>query len=388
MISEINLIKFIIGRMINSKEERIKGLLSLQRINWRIFKELIVYHDLIPFAYLTLKNSNSFLPQDLREFLKNNYYCTLTRCQNLWQEFLRMSIAFEQAGITLVPIKGIALLQDIYTNLPFRPMTDIDLIVKEEDLKKAEVVFYDLGYRKELYGLKEEYWRRNQYHITFYKKEEQKVPFVELHWSLDFKRKNRLILPELWERIRKLDVDGTRINLLSPEDTLFSLALHNRRFGRTLCLKNTYDFILLLNKYASDIDWNYVLNQSRKYNLCSTLFFALCQVKLLSDLNVPEFVWKELNLPNWKMRLIQRFIEQNTFLWDKKVQNKNLYLKSHFLLYDNIWEPIDYIVNIPKEQFAKFYEFEPYDKKTDFLYWNRMFYIPFKVMYSLILKTN
>ena len=167
MSSEIDLIKFIIGVMLGSKETRIEDLLSLHPINWQRVKEYVIYHDLTPFAYLALKNSDSFLPQDLREFLENNYYCALVRCQNLWQEFLRISMAFEQADINLVPIKGLALLGDIYTQMPIRLMTDIDLLVKEVDLPKAEALFCDLGYRKEMYGLKEEYWRKNQCHITF-----------------------------------------------------------------------------------------------------------------------------------------------------------------------------------------------------------------------------
>jgi hypothetical protein len=383
MDSEINLIKLIIKVMAGIKEEKSKDLLNLNIINWERFKDLIIYHDLTPFAYLALKNSDSFLPQDLKEFLENNYYCALVRCQNLWQEFLRISTAFEQAKINLLPIKGMALLQNIYTQHPLRPMTDIDLLVKEGDLLKAEAIFCDLGYRKELYGLKEEYWRKNQCHITFYKKEDEKAPFIELHWGLDFKRKNRFILPELWERVRTINVDGRFIKVLSPEDTLFSLALHIRRFGRPLCLKNVYDLILLLSKYASNFNWDYVLSQSRKYNIYSTVFFILSQTKLLFELDIPGYVWEELNLPIYKRRLIQKFIEKNTFLVDKKMQSNSLYLKSHFLLYDSLWEPIEYILNIPQEQFAKFYGLKSYDKKTDFLYKNRLFYIPYKAVFNL-----
>ena len=125
------------------------------------------------------------------------------------------------------------------------------------------------------------------------------------------------------------------------------------------------------------------MKQSRKYNLCSTVFFIICQAKLIYELNIPGYVWKELNLPNWKRKLINRFIEKNTFLLDKRMQNKNLYLKSHFLLYDNFWEPINYIINIPKERFAKYYGLGTYDTNTDFFYRNRLLYIPFKVISNL-----
>lgn len=380
--SEIELIRIILKRIAG---EGIKGVRDLlNSVNWERFKDLIIYHDLTPFTYSVLKDFNSFLPKDLREFLKNNYYCVLVRCQRLWQEFLRISMAFQQMGIMLLPIKGMALLYDIYSYKPIRPMTDLDLLVKEEDLPKAELIFCELGYRKELYGLEEEYWRKNQCHIAFYKKEEEKAPFVELHWSLDFKRENRNILPKLWERIREINVDGKTIKLLSPEDTLFSLALHNRRFGKTLCLKNVYDLILLLNKHASGFGWDYVLNQSRKYGICSTLFFILYQANLLLGLKLPKYVWRELDLPTWKRRIIQRFIEKNTFLSTEEMQNKNLYLKSHFLLYDSFWKPINCVINIPKEQFTKYYGLAIYTERTKFLYQMRLLYMPLKYIWEKV----
>jgi len=78
----------------------------------------------------------------------------------------------------------------------------------EENLIKAiarKIIGKETEGIKELYGLKETYWRKNQCHIVFYKKiEEKNLPFVETHWGIDFKRKNRSILPELWGRIEAI----------------------------------------------------------------------------------------------------------------------------------------------------------------------------------------
>ncbi|MFC1623905.1 nucleotidyltransferase family protein [Candidatus Omnitrophota bacterium] len=378
MNPERALVLFVVEQMVHNKRTKEVEDLCFKDIDWSRFKEIITYHDLTPFAYSLLKDFDSSLPQDLMEFLKNNYYCALVRCQSLWQEFLRISGAFKESNITLLPIKGMALLHDLYMDKPIRPMTDIDILVKEDDIKKAEAIFSDIGYRKELYDLREEYWRENQCHIAFYKKEKEGLPFVELHWGIDFKRENRTILPELWGRTRCIDVDGKRIDLLSPEDTLFSLALHNRRFGRTLCLKNAYDVMLLLNKYSNNFDWDYCLDMNRKYRLCASLFFILYQAKFLLETNIPGNIMKKLNVPNWKKRMIRYFIEKNTFSLDLTKKGKDLYLKNHFLLYDSFWEPIKYILDIPREQFAKFYGLEAYNKKTDFLYKMRLMYMPLK----------
>lgn len=384
--SEADLIKIIVDKLVNDKKKIDKDALNLNAVDWQKFKDLITYHEISPFAYLILKKFDSDLPHYIREFLKNNYYCALIRCQSLWREFMRISQAFEESGITVLPLKGAALLADIYLQHFCRPMTDIDILIKEKSLDEAETILNNLGYKKELYGLKQEYWTRNQCHLSFYKQEAEET-LVELHWEIDFKRDNRGILPEFWDRIKEIDSESKSIKTLSPEDTLFSLALHNRRFGKTLSLKNVFDIIILLDKYPG-FDWDYVLDKSRKYKIRSTVFFALCQASLLYEISIPECVWEGLNVASWKKMMILGFIKQNTFSIKQSVRNKSLYLKKHFLLYDNLREPVSYILNIPIEQFAKFYGFEAYDKRTNVLYKYRLIYMPYKAVASLITNEN
>jgi hypothetical protein len=357
--------------------------LVINGVNWDRVKDLITYHELAPFAYSTLKDLDCYLPQDFREFLNNSYYYTLFRQLTFESEFLKIAKAFEEKRVDIVPIKGMALIQDVYLEKPPRPMVDIDLLVKEEDIEKSEVVFNDLGYKKDLLGLKEEYWRYGKCQFSFYKKEDKRLPLVELHWNLDFrsldlKRKNRVVLPDLWHRIRKVNIDGRTVKIPSPEDTLFILSLHQRHYGWVLSLKSVLDLGLLLNMYRSSFDWDYVLKESQRGQMNSTVFYLLYSASIFLDSDIPKDVWTGLKIPFWKRKLVQNFVEKNTFRQRNININKNLYLKSHFLLYNTIWEPIEYIINIPKEEFAGFYNLKPYDKKTKFLYKNRLFYMPLK----------
>ncbi|MFH1504505.1 MAG: nucleotidyltransferase family protein [Candidatus Omnitrophota bacterium] len=382
MIPEIEFIKAVVRKLVGVEEDNIETLLNSQSINWERFKEFINYHELTPFVYSLVKDFSSLLPLDLIEFLKNNHYCALVRCQGIRQEFLRILTAFEQAEVMLLPLKGAALLEDIYIRMPLRLMTDIDFLVKEGDVEKGASILYDAGYKKQLGGFTEEYWKQDQCHITFVFKKENKLCVTELHWGIDFKRKGRAILPEIWDRVREVNREGRAIKLLSPEDTLFSLALHARRFGKVLSLKNVYDAALLLNKYEKTFDWEYCLNVSKKYELCSALFFILYQVEFLSGLNFYQRLMKELNVSKYKKKLIQNFIEKYTFLPDAQTQRKKLYLKSHFLLYDTFKEPANYILNIPQEQFANYYGLNAYSRKANFFYKSRLFYMFFKVISS------
>ncbi|RKY28903.1 MAG: hypothetical protein DRP74_09405, partial [Candidatus Omnitrophota bacterium] len=344
-----------ISKRINNQKYRALSLIKERDINWSRFKDSLAYHGLIPFAYVSLKEHLSLLPKGLVEVLTSTYHYCLMFSSRLEEKFLSLASIFEANGITLIPIKGVGLLEDLYPDYPIRPSTDIDVLVQEQDIDRAVGLLEEAGFEKHLEGLKEEYWRKKQYHLVFVRfgrksyqgeaaneKSNGHSIIVELHWDLDYRRKRRQLLSQMFKRLREFSMRGRRIKLLSVEDTFFALALHQRRFGKTLALRDACDIARLLNKYASSFDWDYVLNEAKKSKVCSTIFFSLYQVQYLLGINVPTYVWRELNLSTWKQRAIRRFIEKNTFLADKNIQAKNLYLRAHFLLYDSFWEPVDY----------------------------------------------
>lgn len=358
---------------------RLGAIIASGDLDWGRFRELLVHHELITFIYPLFKDFSSAVPPAFMEALKNNYYHALLRNQGIWKEFLRIWEAFQKEDILVIPIKGVSFLEDIYRKNPVRFMVDIDLLSPEKDFARSEQIFLRLGYHKELLGLKEEYWRKKQYHITFHGEKGKKLPVVELHWGLDYKRQNKHLLPQVWQRLREIGPDDFKIKVLCAEDALFSLALHNRRFGKPLCLKNILDLALLLNKYRDGFDWEYVLLQSRKYRMRATVFFILAQLNFASGRIIHKNIEQALGVSVLQKKIIRRFIRKNTF----SLKSEGLYLKSHFLLYDNIWEPVEYILHIPQEQFSRYYQLPQYSRKTVILYRLRFFYIPFKAVLNL-----
>ncbi|MBU1853443.1 MAG: nucleotidyltransferase family protein [Candidatus Omnitrophica bacterium] len=357
--------------------EKIENLLMQEKIEWKKFREIIVYHELCAFAYICLKKHLYLLPNNSMELLKKDYYFCLTHQVFLWREFLRIAHIFRDKNIEFTPLKGIAFFIDnMYGERRYlRPMVDIDLMVKKETLPLVERILGSLGYEKHLGGNKEDYWKSQNYHLPFIKKRQKGLPcMAEMHWDLDYKRKNPL-LPYLWSRIKKMRLDGKEISLLSPEDTLFSIALHHRRFGKMLCLKNVCDTAMLLERYKDDIDWHYILREAEREGMRTILYFIFTQATLLLDVKIPPFVLRRLDIPGYKRQLIERFILSNTFAVESGLNNyKSLYLRTHFLIYDNIWDPVKCVLGLPLEQFAKFYSLQPYSRRTNLLYKIRYLY--------------
>ncbi len=369
----------IIGEVVTQKkDERMPALIGASTIDWDVFKRGLGYHGLGPLAYMSLKAYADTLPPDIVGTLKATYYASLKQVVAFEEHFFILEAACAQQGLLMVPFKGMAIVEDLYAENPVRPSCDIDVLVHREDIDQVITVMEGLGFEKELSGLKESYWR-TQYHIALRKNVHGRRPLVvEVHWDIDYPRKGRPLLPEKFNRLREIAVGGRKVKILSVEDTFFGLALHQRRFGQVLNLKDVCDMGRLLKKYAATFDWDYIIRESRSSRLRATVYFALFQVKFFFDIHVPEQVMAVLAVPSFQKKMIERFIRRNTFWDDPDYNLKDRFLKVHFLLYDDIWEPAVYILVIPIEQFAKFYELDPYTRKTRWLYHFSFFYVIFR----------
>ncbi len=354
-----------------------------ESLDWENLETLLNYHEIAPFMYLAVKPYRHLLPDRIDQFLHTHYWSSVTNNLLYEREYRVVHDAFQKEEVGLTPIKGVALMWDLYPRYSIvRPMGDIDVLIREKDYSKACDILEEIGYKKNLEGLTEDYWLNRQCHVVFLKQREVSYPLrLELHLRLDFKRDNKDILPLVWERTRGFEADGKRIQLLSPEDTLFSLALHQRRFGKMFCLKYVLDTSLLLRKYREDFDWDYVFTECKKNALFSCVYFLLCQVKLFADNDILDTAGSPL-FPLHKKRKerMARFIskEMNTLNLSQKV--KQNYFKAHFLLYDSYWEPIRYIVSIPQEQFAKFYGLQSYSLRSRLFYRFRFAYMIFRLV--------
>lgn len=381
-IPEVNILLRLAKLLVYKEGNCIEEFIREKSIDWDKFVFLLAYHEFYAFAYSYFRENRYLLKVKEIEGLKNSYYYSLFYTSILWQEFMEINEVFNNTHIKCVPLKGIGLIAEgLYSDKMYlRPMCDIDLLVRKEDFNRVEKILGDLGYKKALHGLEESYWKKKNYHLAFRKVRGGNVPLsVEVHWALDYKR-NKFILPRLWGRTRKRVVENKNVHLLSPEDTLFSLALHQRRFGKVFCLKNICDAALILSRYSNKFDWVYVVEEALSGGMCTTLYFLLAKVKLLLEGNVPDWVEKSLNIPKYKRRLIEKFILEKTFSLISISKNigkhtKKEYLKNHFLLYDNFLEPIKYIFFIPQEQFAKFYRLPFYTPRTTFFYRIRYLYM-------------
>jgi len=378
MKTEIKIIKYLLKEIVYKKHSAslFEGLRSSD-INWKKLNSIIIYNELGPFLYVLLKERHSLVPENIFKFLKESYYFSLFNYMILFDELLEILKESKKNNILIIPIKGFSFSEEYYRRFGFRPLVDIDLLIKDNDFDKSISFLEGLGYKKHLSGASEDYWRKKQCHIGFIKIIKDIPVIVELHWALDFKRYKNEIMPDLWRRLKKIFLEKDEFPVMSPEDTLISLALHQRRFGKVLNLKYICDAGIILEK--EEIDWDYIMKTAKEDSIRTTLYFLFLQIQFVLDKDLSKHL-KELKIPFWHRKLIGMTIRKHIYSPQNITHFPHIYILCHFLLYDAITYPITYILNIPQEQFARFYQLPFYTPKTKRLYKLRYLYIPYKLI--------
>jgi hypothetical protein len=353
---------------------------SLNNAELEIVLKESLYHSLTNLTYLTIKTSDRY--KELTHHpafaqLKNNYMMTVKDNMLKQKEFIDIHNVFETAGMPLVPIKGMALLFDVFQSDLSRSMADIDILIKKGDLEKAKQLMQNLGYKTALGNFSEEYYTGYYHHLPFFK-----ASMVELHWDLAVPRPNKIILPELWDRLQKIEHNNAFLNILSPEDTIFSLALHLSRFNTPFSLKPIYDIYRIMEKYDKEIDWEYLSKYSGLNRLNSIIYYSLVSVKTIFEYPVSE---KELGMfyPGiLRASLLKLFINRVknrgvTRLIKSASFRKYAYIFLRILLYDYLCDFIKFIVFIPEEEFSRFYSIKFPSKISSAIYSLRFLAMPF-----------
>jgi hypothetical protein len=144
----------------------------------------------------------------------------------VWTETLKgIAAAFRQADLPMVSLKGPCLAERLYGDAALRACYDLDLLVRQSDLARAERLLTDIGFLPD--NDADDYhqrWRR-------------KAAILELHHNLENPKAFDFDMDAIWARTRLSEFQGVPIRLLGVSDEMLYLCFHavRHRFER-LCL--------------------------------------------------------------------------------------------------------------------------------------------------------
>ncbi|RXZ81468.1 hypothetical protein EBB07_14150 [Paenibacillaceae bacterium] len=192
-------------------------------------------------------------PEFFSGHLKRNYEATMY--QNLVFRHTEYKVLqkFEEKQIFAIPLKGTRFAERYFGHFAARGTSDIDLLVKPEQLQEAIAAVKGMGFKLD---------KMIHNHAVLYRLIEgtHHPLMVELHWTLDKKYCSELKDKPFWEESRPLEA-YRYIRELSTQHTFYFIILHSMRH-RMESIRFVMDISQILFNAGDEIDFPRLLQQA------------------------------------------------------------------------------------------------------------------------------
>lgn len=275
-------------------------------LDWEKLYGLAVEGRLTPlFAHKSPQGAPDWFRERCRRDLRENQGHHIL----LYQQLSKIMDAFAAAEVPLIVLKGPAHADLVYPNPSWRPMVDIDLLVKPADWAASIEILEQLGFASEASDwsdLTEELTGQ----IALLKPMGPAVTAVELHRDLRMLSERMAVRGEVnleraWAEARSYVVAGARALTLSPEDTVVYASTHwaQHHFFSSIWL---LDIALMASRH--DIRWDKLVRQAHLDGTAHFLWCALFLGQSLFMAPVPPEVLTALQPPFPKGPAIRQLV--------------------------------------------------------------------------------
>ena len=230
--------------------------------------------------------------------------------RNLVREFTRHKLEFAF-------LKGVVLAFAAYPDSSLRPVTDIDLLVRRENLTKALELIDDAGYE-----CPERYEFANPFILKDFvvPGEEIALPLekpgtqalIEVHTQLDSAEPWFPVpIAKIWEHIEKTDWNDLCVPTLDVHEFLFHLVLHlSRGHFFNLGLRALLDVHLWVELQEKRLDWEWIARECIRREYSDWMYLVLKIVNDSFATAIPREFFDHLARPAKLERLENLALEQ------------------------------------------------------------------------------
>jgi hypothetical protein len=203
---------------------------------------------------------------------------------------------FHQKGIECILLKGADLLSRLYGMRGTRPLSDVDLLVHEQDLPVIHRLLMETGFTQQIDG--------NPAYIS--SQSTLTLDLISELWYLDEQG-----LAELWARARSRPLGQLMVKQLASDDLLLYLVAYTVVHRGYFAPSFFTDLRLLIEKEV--IHWPTVIEEAARHHLIIPLYHGLRQLTLAdARIGVPSSVLQQLAPSSLSERalnvLFQRFV--------------------------------------------------------------------------------
>jgi Uncharacterised nucleotidyltransferase len=197
-------------------------------LNWPLLLEDAESHGVMPLLAECVMNRDPLLvPPDIRDRLSESRRAHTACSLQMTAELFRLLDRFSDASIESLATKGPALSVRCYGDPGMRQYSDLDLVIREKDIRRATQAMLDFGYEAR---------------VPLTAIDAKKIPgeyafqspgthlLVEFHTERTFRYYPRpLQIEKLFERRASVTIDGRDVQALSLEDELVLICVHGAK---------------------------------------------------------------------------------------------------------------------------------------------------------------
>ncbi len=201
--------------------------------------------------------------------------------------------ALREKQIEVIVLKGLYLLESVYSNIGLRTFVDLDLMVHKSDLAAASVVMQGLGYQLSAYFDFEDANRDIKHLPTIIK---AGAPLVEIHWSiLEEDEPFAIDMEEIWRHAQSARVAGVDVKALDLEDLILHLSIHFTYQHRLKAgLRSLFDLAVIHQKYQTQIDWPKLIETAKEWKAERVIWLTFRLLERVTGVTVPAAVYQDL----------------------------------------------------------------------------------------------
>ncbi len=262
-----------------------KPLLPATPDMWEEVLRLARLHGVAPLLYWQLRESGgTAVPAANLRALRLDYLASANANARLFEQVAPLLSALRESGILVIALKGAALAHTVYPSIAVRPMNDIDLLVQERDLARADQLLRNSGWARQ-YELQEPI---EEIHHFVYLQPASRLT-LEIHWDLASPVYGiHVDVAGLWQRSQPVTIFGTPVLTLAPQDQLLHLCLHSALHTLDMGMRGICDIAWITSRYRSAIDWQDLARSAGAWGICRALYTVLWLAHELLDAPVPQ----------------------------------------------------------------------------------------------------
>jgi len=287
-----------------------------QGIDWTALLAAARRHGLLSLLYHRLQGldpGEGLVPPGVLAELETIYYSTLAHNARLEVDLVDVVQNLRRAGVEVVVLKGGALASTAYGNPALRPMGDLDLLVRVEQMEAAFAALHGAGFAltssvpdymllfQGRFGGGTVFERRAGAHTTHLD--------IQHHLlSVDWCRPLFPVQEEaFWQSARPLALNGAQTWQLSVEDTLVFLCLHLAlNHGYAFPLIGYTDLDWIVRRAGPDLSWSRLQRRAARFRVRTVVYYGLLGAARMLAAPVPDQVLADLRPGALRLRLLRR----------------------------------------------------------------------------------